>query len=255
MLLKDKVAVIYGAGGAVGGAVARTFAAEGALVCATSRSREPLPRLARIVDRVDVLDAYDEDAVDAHLGEVVDRYGQVDVSFNLISVDHVQGIALVDMATDDFTQGLQARIRSHFVTARAAGRRMVARGSGTILVLSATPDRTSIPFAGSFGVQCAAVEAFARALAVELSPRGVRVNAIRSAGSPDAAGVDDVFDMHARNAGQSRAAFDSQMARRALLSHLPSLTEVADVAALLASDHARAMTGAIANVTCGQLLD
>jgi NAD(P)-dependent dehydrogenase (short-subunit alcohol dehydrogenase family) len=81
------------------------------------------------------------------------------------------------------------------------------------------------------------------------------VNCVRCAGSPDAPGVDDVFDLHARNAGQSRATFDALMTRRTLLGRMPKLTEVADVAAFLASDHARAITGAIADVTCGQLLD
>jgi NAD(P)-dependent dehydrogenase (short-subunit alcohol dehydrogenase family) len=105
------------------------------------------------------------------------------------------------------------------------------------------------------GVQCAAVESFGRALAVELGPRGVRVGCLRSAGSPDAAGVDGVFDLHAQNAGLSRAHFDAGKAERTLLRRLPRLAEVAQVAAFLASDRASAMTGTITNITCGELLD
>jgi 3-oxoacyl-[acyl-carrier protein] reductase len=239
-LLTDKVAVIYGAGGAVGGAVARAFADEGAIVHPAGRAE---------------VDATDESAVEEHLGEVVARHGTVDISINLIAVDHVQGVPLLDMAVDDFALGLDTRLRTHFVTARAAGRHMVRQGSGAILMLTAAPDRTAIPGAGSFGVQCAAVESFSRALAVELGPSGVRVACVRSAGSPDAAGVDEVFALHAGNAGLARPEYDRAKAAGTLLGRMPRLAEVAQTMAFLASDRASATTGAIMNVTCGELLD
>lgn len=239
-MLKDKITVVYGAGGAVGAAVARVFADEGAVVCARGHQ---------------TVDALDEPAVEADLAAVVERHGRVDVTINLISVDHVQGVPLLEMSADDFVLGLEPRLRTHFITARAAGRQMVRQGSGSILMLTAAPDRTAIPMAGSFGVQCAAVEAFGRALAVEVGPHGVRVNCVRSAGSPDAAGVDEVFALHAGNAGVSREDFDAAKDRGTLLRRLPRLAEVARTAAFLASDHASAITGSITNVTCGELLD
>jgi 3-oxoacyl-[acyl-carrier protein] reductase len=240
MLLKDKVAVVYGAGGALGGAVAQAFADEGALVHRPSRQ---------------AVDALDEQAVERDLREVVDRHGAVDISVNLIAVDHVQGMPLLDMSADDFTRGIDARLRTHFITARAAGRHMAQRRSGAVLMVTAAPDRVAIPMAGSFGVQCAAVEAFSRALAVELGPHGVRVACVRSAGSPDAAGVDEVFNLHAENAGMAREAYDREKAARTLLGRLPRLAEVAQTVVFLASDRAAAITGAITNVTCGELLD
>jgi NAD(P)-dependent dehydrogenase (short-subunit alcohol dehydrogenase family) len=255
MILTDKVAIVYGAGGAVGSAVARAFAAEGATVCATGRSAGPLEALTGAVAETAVVDALDPAAVEEHLRAVVGRHGHVDVSFNLISIHHVQGVPLIDLGPEDFVMGFAERMRSHFVTASAGARHMVDRGTGVILMLTAAPDRTGIGMAGSFGVQCAAVESFARAMAVELGPRGVRVACLRSAGSPDSAGVDEVFSMHAGNAGQQRAAFDAQKAAGTLLGRMPLLADVADVAVFLASDRARAMTAAIANVTCGELLD
>jgi 3-oxoacyl-[acyl-carrier protein] reductase len=257
VLLREKIAVIYGAGGALGGAVARAFAAEGAFVHLTGHRLEPVDSVAAGLERADaaVVDAFDEDTVEEDLRGVVAERGRVDISVNLISVDHVQGVPLIDMSPDDFARGIDARLRTHFITARAAARHMVQRGSGVILAVTAAPDRTAIPMAGSFGVQCAAVESFSRALAVEVGPRGVRVGCLRSAGSPDAAGVDEVFDMHAGNAGLTREAYDAAKARRTLLGRMPRLAEVAQVAVFLASDRASAMTGAIANVTCGELLD
>jgi NAD(P)-dependent dehydrogenase (short-subunit alcohol dehydrogenase family) len=258
VLLKDKVAVVYGAGGAVGAAVARAFAGEGAVVHLTGRHRESVQAVAgAVAGRVEVavVDAQDGDAVERDLRRVVDRHGAVDISVNLIAVDHVQGVPLLDMSADQFARGIDARMRTQFITARAAGRQMAPRGSGAILMLTAAPDRVAIPMAGSFGVQCAAVESFSRALAVELGPYGIRVACLRSAGSPDSAGVDEVFDLHAGHAGVAREAYDRAQAARTLLGRLPRLAEVAQTAVFLASDRASAITAAIANVTCGELLD
>jgi 3-oxoacyl-[acyl-carrier protein] reductase len=84
----------------------------------------------RDAGEVVALDALDERAVEADLRGVVDRHGGVDVSVNLISVDHVQGVPLLEMSAADFADPVGTRLRTHFITARAAGRHMVARGSG-----------------------------------------------------------------------------------------------------------------------------
>jgi NAD(P)-dependent dehydrogenase (short-subunit alcohol dehydrogenase family) len=253
MMLDEKVAVIYGAGGSVGAAVARAFAAEGASVHLTGRRPEPLAHLPHTTTAV--VDALDERAVEDHLAGVLDRHGRVDVSINLVAIDHVQGVPLIDMPVDDFTRGFDQRMRSQFLTARAAARPMTERGSGVILALTAAPDRTAIGRAGSFGMQCAAVESFIRTLAVELGPHGVRAACIRSAGSPDAAGVDEVFTLHAGRAGVSREDYDRAKARGTLLGRMPALAEIGRLAAFLASDHAGALTATIVNATCGELLD
>ncbi|MEV6851715.1 SDR family oxidoreductase [Actinoplanes sp. NPDC051411] len=247
MMLKEKVAVIYGADGAVGAAVARAFTIEGALVQLTGRRPDETTTAT--------VDALDERAVDRHMAMVLDRFGRVDISFNLIGIDHVQGVPLLDMPVDDFARGINQRARSHFITARAAARAMVSRGSGVILALTAAPDRTAIGQAGSFGIQCAAVESLIRTLAVELGPRGVRAACIRSAGSPDAAGVDEVFNLHAGNEGVSRTDYDRAKARGTLLGRMPLLAEIAQIAVFLASDRASALTATIVNATCGELLD
>jgi 3-oxoacyl-[acyl-carrier protein] reductase len=201
-----------------------------------------------------VVDAEAEQVVEEHARAVVDRAGSLDISINLIGVDHIQGRPLVDMSPADFTLGLEARVRTHFVTARAAARHMLRQRSGAILMVTATPDRVAIPEVGSFGVANAALEGLTRTLATELSPHGVRVVCLRSAGSRDAAGVREAFGIHAANAGTLET-FASAREGRILLRRLPTLAEVADVAALLASDRASAMTAIIANVTCGEMLD
>ena len=89
MMLTNKVAVIYGAAGAIGGAVARAFAAEGADLFLTGRTLAPVEDLARDVGgsaEAAEVDALDEQAVDGHLQSVVDRAGRVDVSVNAVGI-------------------------------------------------------------------------------------------------------------------------------------------------------------------------
>jgi NAD(P)-dependent dehydrogenase (short-subunit alcohol dehydrogenase family) len=261
MLLEGRHAVVYGAGGALGGAVSRAFAREGAAVFLTGRRLAPLEAVATEIRAAGgaaetaVVDADAEQAVEEHADAVIDRAGSLDVSINLIEVDHIQGRLLVDLSPAEFTLGLEARVRTHFVTARAAARHMLRQRSGVILMVTATPDRVAIPEVGSVGVANAALEGLTRTLATELSPHGVRVVCLRSAGSPDAAGVREAFGLHAANAGTTLETFTSAREGRILLRRLPTLAEVADVAALMASDRASAMTATIANVTCGEMLD
>src|ERR1700716_1748547 len=98
MLLANKVAIVYGAGGGIGGGVARTFALEGARVFLVGRTREPLDKVAADIKsaggkaEVDVVDALDEKAVDKHVRKTAATAGSVDVSFNLISRGDVQQI-------------------------------------------------------------------------------------------------------------------------------------------------------------------
>jgi len=83
MMLKNKVAVVYGAGGAIGGAVARAFAREGARLFLTGRLRAPVEAVVRDIvaaggsAEAAEVDALDESAVDRHLQSVVDRAGRL----------------------------------------------------------------------------------------------------------------------------------------------------------------------------------
>jgi 3-oxoacyl-[acyl-carrier protein] reductase len=90
---------------------------------------------------------------------------------------------------------------------------------------------------------------------MELGPQGIRVACFRSAGSPEAPGVDAAFHLHAKNAGVSRAAWETTIADRTMLKRLPSLSEVANAAVLIASDRASAITASVVNLTCGELAD
>jgi NAD(P)-dependent dehydrogenase (short-subunit alcohol dehydrogenase family) len=259
MMLEGKNAVIYGAGGGIGGGVARTFALEGARVFLAGRTRKSLEAVAADIRaaggyaEVQVVDALDEKAVDEHVGAVASRAGSIDVSFNLISRGDVQGIPLVEMTTADLTRAVTTGLTANFLTARAAARRMIEQGSGVILTLTSGSGSGGTPLMGSTSPADAAIESFMRSLAAEVGPHGVRVLGLWTAGvretlSPEKIrAVNSTMDLDA--AGVERMI--ETLAGMTMLRRAPRLARVADVAAFLASDRAAAMTGTITNVTCG----
>jgi 3-oxoacyl-[acyl-carrier protein] reductase len=261
MLLEGKNAVIYGAGGSVGSAVARAFAREGAAVFLAGRSGSPLETTAAAIAhaggtaQVAEVDALDEAAVLQHADRVAEAAGSLDISFNAISIDHIQGVALADMTLEEIVEPVADRVATHLLTARAAAQHMAAQGHGVILTLSADAARIPFPEIGSFGIACAAIEALSRSLAAELGPRGIRVICLRSMGSPDAPNVEGVWEQHFGTATSSRDELFAQRAAATLLGRLPMLDEVANVAVLMASDHASPLTATVVNVACGEIAD
>ncbi len=259
MLLEGKNAIIYGAGGGIGGGVARTFAREGAMVFLAGRTRESLEAVAADITaaggsaEVAVVDALDEQAVDEHARAVAARAGSIDVSFDLISRGDVQGIPLIDMTAPDFARAVTTGLMANFHTARAAARHMVKQGSGVILTLTSGSARGTSPLMGNTGPADAVTETFMRYLAAEVGPYGVRVLGLYTAGVPETlspekiAAVNSSMDMDAADLDRLL----ERLAGMTMLRRAPRLAQVADVAAFLASDRAGAMTGTIVNVTCG----
>ncbi len=258
MLLTNKNAVIYGAGGSIGGAVARAFAREGAKVFLAGRTLAKLDDLATDiasaggVAETAQVDAFDEQAVEEHVAAVVAKAGAVDISFNAIEIKGtIQGIPLLEQSHDDISLPVKHRVATNFLTARAAARHMVRKGAGVILMITATPARMAFPMTGSFGIEGAAIEGLCRSLASELGPQGVRVVCLRSAGSPES-----FPDAPTHTPlGQTRENIAAMIAEKTLLKRTPSLLEVGNVAALMASDYASPMTGTVANMTCGTIAD
>jgi len=261
MLLDGRTAVVYGGGGSVGGAVAQAFAEQGAHVIVAGRTQSSLEQVVKpLVERglsaqAAQVDALVESEVEAHLDGVVAEHGGLDISFNLISVAYILGEPLHEIRVGDFVTGIADGMRTNFLTGVGAARRMAARHTGVVLSITASPCRRPLANQGSFAVAGAAIEALCRQIATDYGPEGVRAVCIRSAGSPDARGVDAALTALAEAEGISRDSFEARIADRTLLKHMPRLREIANLAVLAASDLASSMTGAIANGTCGESID
>ena len=243
MLLEGKNAVIYGGGGSIGGAVARAFAREGATVHLAGRTQETLDAVAEDIRsrggaaETVVLDALDEEAVDAHAGSMP----SLDISFNVITHGDVQGTPLAEMSLADFERPAVTAIRTMFITARAAARRMIPQRSGVILVFGGYGDPLRDHNLGGLQVAFGAQEYLRRNLAAELGRYGVRAITIQTGGVPES--IPDDF------AGKD--AIVRSLVAPTLLGRTASLEDVGNVAAFAASDWARTMTGSALNITCG----
>ena len=259
MMLKDKVAVIYGAGGAIGGAVARAFASEGANLFLTGRSLASVEVVARDVGSAEAaaVDALDEEAVDGHLRSVVDKAGRVDISFNAVGIPdtRILGVPLVELDVEQFSLPIATYTRSHFLTARLAARHMVPNGSGVILRVTALLSRTGVPLVGGYGPAMAAMEALTRGLSAELAPQGVRVVGLRPQGIPETGTLKEAYEPRAKASGLTWEQWQEMLASRTHPRRLMTLEELANVAVFLASDKASGMTGTVVNLTMGSLDD
>jgi NAD(P)-dependent dehydrogenase (short-subunit alcohol dehydrogenase family) len=263
MMLKDKVAVIYGAGGAIGSAVARAFALEGANLFLTGRHLAPVEVVAKEVisaggsAEAAEVDALDEQAVDKHLQSVIDKAGRVDISFNAVGIPNanILGVPLVDLDVEQFSLPLMSYTTSYFLTARLAARHMLPTKSGVIMTVTAIHSRIGIPLVGGYGPAQAAKEALTRALSAELAPHGIRVVGLRPQGMPETRTIKEAYEPRAKASGMTWEQWQEMLASRTHTRRLMTLEEMANMAVFMASDKASGMTGTTVNLTMGSLDD
>jgi NAD(P)-dependent dehydrogenase (short-subunit alcohol dehydrogenase family) len=247
MLLKGRNAIVYGGGGSIGGAVARAFAWEGAVVHLTGRTPGPIEAVAGAIRAAGgsahtaIVDALDEGAVDAHADRVAADHGSLDISFNLISQADVQGTPLVEMTVADLEAPVVQSTRTFFITSRAAARHMLRQRSGVMLTFGGYGD--PIPNVGGLQVAFGAVEALRRGLACELGPFGIRVVTLQTGGITESLG-----DFEGRDA------IVADIEGRTMLGRAASLADVGNVAVFAASDLARSITGTAINITAGSVV-
>jgi len=252
-MLQKKNAIIYGAGGSLGGAVAKAFAAAGARLFLTGRN---ISSVQKVTDEIIAaggqaeatqVDALNEKAINSCLDGIVQREGHIDISFNAIGVQVVQNIPLIEITADDFMHPVSSMLRSQFLTSAAAGKIMVKQGDGIILSLSATPGGIGYPYTGGFAPYCSALESFSRNLASELGVYGVRVVNMRSGGSPDSRVFKEAIDKH----WEVMETVLRSMEEDTMLKKLPLMADIANLAVFLSSDLANKITGVTVDVTCG----
>ena len=253
MILQNKIAVIYGAGGSLGGAVAKALAAAGAMIFLTGRNISSVDEVADEIRsaggkaETDQVDALDEKTINSHLKKVVEQTGSIDISFNLTATDVIQNIPLVDMSMQDYISPVALMLQTRFLTAKAAGKIMMKQGSGVILSLTATPGGIGYPYTGGFAAACVAIENLSSNLAAELGIYGVRVINLRSGGSPDS----KVFKSAIESDPEGMGRVLGKMEADTMLKKLPLMADIANVAVFLSSGLAGKITGVTVDITSG----
>lgn len=262
MELAGKTALVFGAGGQVGGQVARVFAREGAVLFLSGPRLPSVERLAAELRqagaqaKADVVDATDDQAISRYVDGVAQATGRIDIVFNAMGVAGEEVVApSTEVSRERFMTYLEQVVPSQFLTARAAARHMLRQGAGAVVLLGATPAKGVAPFMAGASAAHAAIEGLALGLATEWSPMGVRVVCFRSAGMADSRRIQGVLDAMATVVGAPRDAFVQAARDKPLLKRMSTLAEAAEAIAFLASDRASAFTATVVNGCCGEVVD
>jgi NAD(P)-dependent dehydrogenase (short-subunit alcohol dehydrogenase family) len=260
--LENKIAVVYG-NGTVGGAIAKAFAREGARVFLTGRTVTKLDAIAGEIlsaggaIETTKLDALNDQAVEEHLNETVRKAGKIDISFNAIGGILQRGIEstlLTELPVESFLLPITTYTQSHFVTAKAAARRMVKQGQGVIVMHTPNASRISPPFIGGLVPAWAAMEALCRSLSVECGQYGVRSVCLLTTSIPETPLIEEAWKIRAKSYGmtieQLRSTLEGMTHRR----RLTTLDELTNGAVFVVSDEGSAITGTIFNLTSGMIV-
>ena len=242
MRLSGKTALVTGAGGGLGGAIAKRFAAEGASVLCTDRDLERADATVAAVHetggtaRALMADIGDAADCEAQVAETVDRYGRIDILVNNAGVS-LHRLAL-ETSIEDWERVLRINLTGSFLTVQAAARRMVAQGGGRIIQIGSISGQRGNMGGIAYGASKAAVMHICKVLAVELSAKGVMVNAI--APGP----IETGLSVH----GPTR--------KKGYIDRIPvgeygTVDAVANAALFLASDECEWITGHVLNVDGG----
>jgi len=262
--LKQKVAMVFGAGGSVGAGVAKELAASGAEVFLAGRTKSNVEEVAKQITaaggqaHADVVDALDDAAVTKYLNRIVNQTGHIDIEFNAIGPpprEYANGKNAVALTIDEFILPVTTVLKSQFITARAAARHMLEQRSGVIIFLTGSPARPHIQGASAIGAAFGAVENLMRHLALELSPTGVRVVCLRSSAMPETRVIQQTMDAVASVAGITKDQAIASLANSTMLKVSPKVSDTARAVAFLASEDASMMTGTVLNSSAGAVWD
>lgn len=255
---------MFGAGGSIGAAVAREFAAEGAQVFLVGRTISNVEEVAKqIADsggsaQTAMLNTVDDVAVDEYINGIAKQTGRIDILLDVsgpLAKDYGNATMAVDLPVEEFMVPLTTMVRSRFITARAAARQMIKQRSGVIIFVTGSPARPHVPGATAIGAAFAAMENLTENLAFEISPFGVRVVCLRTTANVDSRTIRDTIETRMNKINITKEQAIGGIANLNFLKVSASVSDTANAAVLIASDRARMLTGTVVNATAGAALD
>ena len=239
----SRIAIVTGGGSGIGLAIAEKFVRSGILTIIVGRDREKLDaaekKLGDLCHPI-AQDLNDLDAIPGLVRRIVERYDRIDILVNNAGINMKK--ELPDVTDEDFDRILLTNVRSVFAITREVVKTMLPHGKGNIINISSMASQYGIPKVIAYTASKAAIEGMTKAMAVELSPKGILVNCI----APGFIAT----DMSAR-ALDSDAERKQKVFSRTPLGRMGDPADIGDAALFLASDQAKYVTGIVLPVDGG----
>jgi NAD(P)-dependent dehydrogenase (short-subunit alcohol dehydrogenase family) len=177
--LENKIALITGGGTGLGLAMAKSFVDQGAKVIITGRREDVLKEACQNLGSnawYEVLDVTDFGQIPSRVSAMEAKYGSIDILVNNAGI-HIKK-SIFDYSNDDFHKVIATNEEAVFVLTREVSLKMSQRHAGVVLMISSMASQYGIPKVIGYTAAKSAIEGMTRAMAVELSPLGIRVNCI-----------------------------------------------------------------------------
>ena len=246
MRLQDKVAIVTGGASGFGEGIARKFAAEGAKVMVADINAEGAESLAEQLDaasaRVDVADA---GSVKAMIEAATERFGHIDILVNNAGVTHLPQ-PMEEVTEDDFDRVFAVNCKSVYLAAQSVVPLFKAQGSGVILNVASTAGVSPRPRLNWYNASKGWMITATKAMAVELAPDVVRVNAI----NPVAGETPLLKSFMGEDTPERRAQFLSTIP----IGRFSTPEDMGNAACYLCSDEASMVTGVCMEVDGGRCI-
>jgi 3-oxoacyl-[acyl-carrier protein] reductase len=249
--LRGRAAIITGAGGGIGGAIAKAFVAEGARVLVVDRDLEAARAQARPFGDAAVAfetDVTQEAAVQAMAREALAHFGRIDILVNNAGI--IRKAFVRDMTEETWDAVMDVNLKATFFCSKAVLPAMIDAKRGRIINIASIAGKVGEPTASAYSAAKWGVLGFTRSLALEVAPYDILVNAICPGPIPTALGRQGWRD----GADVQGVGLDQVMARvnaRSPLGRLGSVEQVARMTLFVASDDCDFTTGAAFNVDGG----
>jgi NAD(P)-dependent dehydrogenase (short-subunit alcohol dehydrogenase family) len=261
--LKNKIAVVFAASGAIAGAVAKSFAEHGAKVYVSGRDFEAVKQLAAEIKtnkgwaKAAKVDAMKETQIDAYLQKIMEENGKIDIVFNGIGVrpsESDYGMYSTQISFSQFMKPIETHVGSQFLTSRLAAKYMMqTQSQGTILTLTASLSRLKLPFMAGVTSACTAIEGLTRALAGEFGQAGIKVICINPTSLAETRTIQETNAASAKSMGIPKEALAQMLSSQYLLKRSPTLKDVGETAAFLVSDAGAVFNSHIMDVDFGSM--
>jgi glucose 1-dehydrogenase len=239
MMLKERVAVVTGAGSGIGQAIAMAFTASGASVVVdyvgdASKGEETLAKIAAAGGKAIGVsaDISRPDDVNGLIAKTVAAFGRLDILVNNAGIE--KKIAFVDFPVDEWQKILAVNLTGPFLCAQAAAKQMIAQGGGgRIINISSIHEDLPMPTNAPYCASKGGLRMLMRTIAVELAPHGITVNNI---------GPGAVFTPIDKDV-ESDPKLNAKIMAEIPLGRWGKPEEIAQLAVFLASDAASYITG------------